>query len=58
MRREDDHNESRRGEKTNTKNHDGEKDEHEELRRGERANCPSLTIDHDEGEIGECIIVL
>ena len=48
--REGEHDESRRGEKTNTKHHDEEKDEHEELRRGERANCPWLTIVHDEGE--------
>ena len=38
IRREGEHDESRRGEKTNTKHHDEEKEEHEELRRGERAN--------------------
>ena len=50
IRREGEHDESQRGEKTKTKHHDEEKDEHEELRRGERANCPWLTIVHDEGE--------
>ena len=50
MSREDEYDESRRGEKTNTKNHDEEKDEHEEIRRCERADsrAPSLTIVYDE----------